>query len=421
MATIFRMPEVAANTAEAVLAAWSVAENAAFAAGDAIATVETDKAAVDIEAEADGVLLKALVPAGTSVAVGAPIAVLGTQDSTTRELEAALTLLDLPAAVAQVVREAAASPAADDVPESSPRVFASPLARRLASTAGLELAVLDGTGPGGRIIRRDVERAIADLAVVEAALASPVAVADASVGRGRTVPGASAAPSPLHVDIPHSRMRKAIATRLTESKQTIPHFYLRGTCRVDKLLKLRKRLNAEGPDRISVNDLIIKAAARTHVLVPGADVIWTAAATRSFPTVDVSVAISTGSGLVTPVVRSADQLSISAVAAQVRDFAARAENGTLRPEDLDGGTLTVTNLGMHGTEEFAAIINPPQAMILAVGAARPEPVVVDGRLKAATVMRVTLSVDHRVVDGVLAATWMRTFIGVVEHPLRALR
>jgi pyruvate dehydrogenase E2 component (dihydrolipoamide acetyltransferase) len=421
MATIFRMPEVAANTTEAVLAAWSVAENTAFVAGDAIATVETDKAAVDIEADVDGVLLKVLVPAGASVSVGAPIAVLGTQDSTAHDLEAALTLLDLPAPVTRQAAPAAPSsvPAPNagapaGAPAPSPRVFASPLARRLASTAGLELAALDGTGPGGRIVRRDVEHAVARLVVAETPSPSVAATEIA-------VPSQAASGASSHIDIPHSRMRKAIATRLTESKQTIPHFYLRGTCRVDKLLKLREQLNAEGPDRISVNDLIVKAAARTQVLVPGANVVWTPEATRSFPGVDISVAVSTGSGLVTPVLRSAEQPSVSAVAAQVRDFAARAENGGLRPEELEGGTLTITNLGMHGTEEFAAIINPPQAMILAVGSARPEPVVVDGRLKAATVMRVTLSVDHRVVDGVLAAAWMRAFIEVVEHPLRALR
>lgn len=442
MATLFRMPELAANTTEAVLGDWLVAEAEAFTAGDALVTVETDKANVDLEAETDGVLLRTLVPAGASVAVGTPIAVLGAVGETSDSIEAALAGRE-PLGLAADTSGTAIS--VNDVicgndmpsgngtrpgsgaPSTATRVFASPLARRLARDAGLDLDTLVGTGPGGRIVRRDVTAAIsiAPAPVVQPAI-EPVATA-ASIAVAAPAP---AAPSGDFVDIPHTRMRRAIATRLSESKQTVPHFYLRATCRVDKLLALRAELNAAGleaaglnaagPDRISINDLILKAAARAHVLVPAANAIWTEAATRPFASVDISVAIATETGLVTPVLRAVDQTPIGTVAARVRDFAARARAGNLRPDELFGGSLTVTNLGMHGTEEFAAIISPPQSMILAVGAARPEPVVDDGRLAVATVLRVTLSVDHRVIDGVLAAKWLRTFAAIVENPVRML-
>jgi pyruvate dehydrogenase E2 component (dihydrolipoamide acetyltransferase) len=214
-------------------------------------------------------------------------------------------------------------------------------------------------------------------------------------------------------------MRAAIASRLTESKQTVPHFYLRGTAHAGRLLKLRRRLN-EGPARISVNDLVVKAAARAHVLVPAMNVIWTPDAVRSFSSVDVSVAIATERGLVTPVLRSAERLSVSSVATAVRDFAERAKTGRLRQDELEGGAFSVTNLGMFGTEDFGAIINPPQSAILAVGAVREEPIARNGRLKAGTVMRVTLSVDHRPIDGTVAAEWMRAFLSLIEDPVQIL-
>jgi pyruvate dehydrogenase E2 component (dihydrolipoamide acetyltransferase) len=207
---------------------------------------------------------------------------------------------------------------------------------------------------------------------------------------------------------------------LTASKQSVPHFYLRGTCRVDELLALRTTLNVDNPVRISVNDLVIKAAARAHVLVPALNVRWEEDGIRSLSTVDISAAIATDGGLVTPVLRSVESTSLSAVAGQMQDFAARATANKLQPAELDGGTLTITNLGMFGTEEFGAIINPPQSAILAIGAARPEPVVVDGQLAVATVMHVTLSVDHRPVDGVTAARWMSAFTTIIENPLQIL-
>ncbi|CNG70863.1 Putative dihydrolipoamide s-acetyltransferase component of pyruvate dehydrogenase complex E2 [Mycobacterium tuberculosis] len=219
-------------------------------------------------------------------------------------------------------------------------------------------------------------------------------------------------------EVPHTRLRRAIASRLTESKRTAPHFYVEGTARADELLALRARLNESTGERISVNDLIIKAVARAHVAVPRMNVIWTDDAVREFDEVDVAVAIATPQGLVTPVVRRADSLGLGALAATTRDYAARARDGRLRPVELDGGSVTVSNLGMYGTRAFSAIINPPQASILAVGAAIESPVVVDGELAVARTMALTLSVDHRPVDGAVAADWMREFIGLLEEPLR---
>jgi pyruvate dehydrogenase E2 component (dihydrolipoamide acetyltransferase) len=407
MASILRMPEVAANATEAVLLTWPVSEGTEFSVQDAIVTVETEKAVVDIEAEADGVLLKTLVSEGVSVEVGAPIAILGEPGEQVGEVDSLLAELGVTAVAA-----AATVPVRRDVPNgvhpAGSRLFASPLARRLAKEANLGLEQIDGTGPGGRIVRRDVEEATQRRKEFDEA-APAVNALDATV----------AAPA-TYVDTPHSKMRRAIAARLTESKQSIPHFYLRGTCNVDELLVLRQRLNAESPVKISINDLVIKAAAKTQVLVPALNVIWTPDAIRRFGTVDVSVAIATDGGLVTPVLRSVERLSISAVAAQVQDFVARARIGKLKQDEIEGGAVSITNLGRLGTEEFSAIINPPQAAILAVGAARQEPIVKKGKLEVGTVMRVTLSVDHRSVDGAPAAEWMKTFVSVIENPLQIL-
>jgi pyruvate dehydrogenase E2 component (dihydrolipoamide acetyltransferase) len=223
-----------------------------------------------------------------------------------------------------------------------------------------------------------------------------------------------------YTDVPHSRIRKTVAQRLTESKQTIPHFYLQGSAQVDELLKLRGKINASGTLKVSVNDLLIKAAARTHTLVPAMNVIWTSEAVRQFDSVDMSVAMASERGLVTPVLRSIEKLSVGAVAAAVKDFVARAQTGKLRQNELEGGAFSITNLGMFGVEDFSAIINPPQSAILAIGAAKPEPVVRDGKLAVGTVMRFTLSVDHRAIDGALAAEWLRAFVAVLTDPIQIL-
>ncbi len=413
MAHLLRMPEVAANTTEAVLAEWLVAENGAFSARDAIATVETEKAVVDVEAESDGVVLKTLVSPGTQVEVGAPIAVVAAPGEQVAELGALLAELGVadgappPAAPDPEGGTAQTHPSAPSTdissrptggpavppPDGHHRVFASPLARRLAREAGLALEQIAGTGPRSRILRRDVERTLAE---------SPAATA------------------PAYTEVPHSRIRRATAARLVESKQTAPHFYVRATLRVDRLLDLRADLN-EGLDTpVSVNDLVVKAAAAAHRQVPEMNVVWTPEAVRVHELVDLAVAVATDRGLLTPVVRDVGSLSVTTLATTVRDLVERARAGRLKQEELEGGTMSITNLGMFGTEEFAAIINPPQASILAVGAIREEAVVEEGALAVGKVMRVTLSVDHRPVDGVVAARWMQAFTELVEHPVRIL-
>jgi pyruvate dehydrogenase E2 component (dihydrolipoamide acetyltransferase) len=413
MASILRMPEVAANAVEAVLQSWPIAENTAYATGDVIATVETEKAVVDVEAEKDGVVLKTLVAEGAEVQVGDPIALIGDPGEKPADLDALLAELGVAAGEPAVEPEAVAVSVASVASAGSGngsggRVFSSPLARRLAKEAGLPFETISGTGPNGRIIRRDVEAAIRSRTTAPAP--RPVEVRKAVES-----PKAAAA----FTDVPHSRIRAAVAARLTESKRTTPHFYLRGSANVGRLLKLRRRLN-EGPVRISLNDLVLKAAAQAHVLVPAMNVIWTPDAVRSFSSVDISVAIATERGLVTPVLRSAEQLTISSVATTVRDFVERAKAGRLRQDELEGGSFSVTNLGMFGTEEFAAIINPPQSAILAVGAVREEPIVRKGALRVGSVMRVTLSVDHRPIDGAIAAEWMKVFVSLLEDPVRIL-
>jgi len=455
MPSLLRMPEVGANTPEATLVSWTVAENVPYSAADAIATVETAKAVVEVEAESDGIIFKTLIADGTDVKVGEAIAVIGAPGETIEDLDSVLVELGVgpsgaedglsepggddgaatdepvpPDAVVEA-RTLTAPASASATEPTSPRppapsagnaggsrVFISPLARRLARDAGLGIADISGTGPNDRIIRRDVEAAIAHRAGTPPA-GAPTPGADAASPKNAAAP-AAASPSSSFEDIPHTRLRKTIAARLTESQQTAPHFYLSGAPRADRLLKLRAQVNKNAAVRVSVNDLVVKAVARAHQLVPAMNVIWNPDAIRAFSTVDVAVAVATEAGLVTPVVRDVQSLNLTAVALATKDYAERARTGRLQVHELEGGSITVTNLGMFGTTEFAAIINPPHAAILAVGAAVQEPVVKNGRVKVATVIRVTLSVDHRPVDGSTAAEWMRAFVSLIEHPLQIL-
>jgi pyruvate dehydrogenase E2 component (dihydrolipoamide acetyltransferase) len=392
---LLRVPEIAANTTEATLVSWPVAENATYSRAEVIAVVETSKAVVDVEAETDGVLLKRLVAEGTDVGVGDPIALLGAPGEAVDDVAATLRELGIGVEPPPVATPAEPPPVAN----GAARLFASPIARRMAKDAGLALADLAGSGPDGRILRRDVEKAIKAVP----APARPVA-----------------APQPVtgHVDVPHSRSRRAIAERLAESKQTVPHFYLKGSARVDALLALRRELNERV--RISVNDLIVKAVAAAHMQVPAMNVVWTPDAVRQFETVDVAVAIAAERGLITPVLRSVETATVSTVATRMRDLVERAAVGRIQQHELGGGSTTVSNLGPYGTEEFAAIINPPHSSIIAVGAAREEPFAEDGKVKVGSVLRCTVSVDHRAVDGALAAEWMRAFVSLLEHPIRIL-
>ena len=417
MAELLRMPEVSANLEAAILSTWSIDEGATFAAKDVIAVIETEKAVVDYEIETSGVLVRKLVADGAEVAVGDPIAVLAAVGESIADVDAVVAEL---AGGRAAATPSAATPSAAQAPvaagshpadaaapaATAERVFSSPLARKLAREAGLDVSALHGTGPNGRIIRRDVEAAVASASAPEPAAASAAA----------SVPAAAAGVT----DIPHSRLRRAIANRLTESKSTAPHFYLRGSAEVSALLRMREEINADAEVRVSVNDLLIKAIAKAHTIVPGLNVIWLPDAVRQFEAVDIAVAIATPNGLVTPVVRGADRLSVTEISRIVKDFAERGRAGRLQQHELEGGTVSISNLGMFGTEDFAAIINPPQASILAVGATREEPVVRDGQLAVGRVLRFTLSVDHRPVDGVLAAEWMREFTGLLERPAKIL-
>jgi pyruvate dehydrogenase E2 component (dihydrolipoamide acetyltransferase) len=420
MPHVLRMPEVAADATEAVLAEWMVAENADFAAMDTIATVETEKALVDVEAEAAGVVLRMLVPAGAQVEVGAPIAVLGSPGEAVADIDALLIELGVAEPVDHVVPErrdvptdpgsAAPIPSPAPVDASNGRVFASPLARKLAKDAAIPVEDIAGSGPRGRILRRDVDAAIA-------ATAEPPVVEQRAPASVVETPAADPAAA---ADIPHTRLRRAIANRLVESKQSAPHFYVRATVRADRLVALRAKINDGATTRVSLNDLVIKAVAAAHLRMPEMNVVWTPDAVRTFDTVDIAVAVATDRGLVTPVVRDVASLSVTAVAARVQDLAARARDGKLKQDELEGGTISVTNLGMYGVEEFAAIINPPHAAILAVGAVRDEPVVEDGAVVPGKLMTVTLSVDHRPVDGVVAARWLAALKELLEAPVRIL-
>jgi pyruvate dehydrogenase E2 component (dihydrolipoamide acetyltransferase) len=449
------MPEISANTVEAVLAEWPLSENTAFTAGEAIATVETEKAVVDVPAESDGVLLRTLIEPGKSVSVGTPLAVLGAPGEAIDDLDTLVVELtgqarpeainegaaDEPSPAGTREVSQVAEPSSDDARgggEVPARIFASPLARRIAKENGLAIGDINGTGPGGRIVRDDVRRAAA--ARTTPGQASPRGVGSAATagsapaagGAAAAAGGAAAAVGPAsgraagtgqtvsYEDIPHSRMRRAIAGRLAESNREAPVFSIRGSARVDALLALRRELNDAAPVKISVNDLVVAAAARAHVAVPEMNVVWMPDAVRRFADVDIAVAVATDNGLVTPVVRGVQRLTVSGLAAANADLATRARSGRLRQDELDGGTLTVTNLGGFGTEDFTAVINPPQAAILAVGAARKEAVVTDGELGVATVLRVTLSVDHRPVDGATGARWMAAFLALLEAPLRTL-
>lgn len=424
---MLRMPGVSANATEAVLSEWLVDESSDYAVAQALATVETEKAAVEIEAEEPGRMLKTLVQVGAQVEVGDPIAVLGDPGEQVGDLDALLASLGVSPVTDATIphrREVpevsrAAAPPVEEVEMPTPseprpegavqgRVFASPLARKIAKEHNLAIEEIEGTGPRGRLLRRDVERAITSRATRER--------------RSGAAPAAGLVPahSADFDEVPHSRIRTATARRLTESKQQAPHFYMRATVRAEALLELRKEINDGGGSRVSVNDLVVKAVAAAHLRVPEMNVTWTSEAVRRYRSVDIAVAVATDRGLMTPVVRDVGPLSVTELSATVGELAGRAREGRLRPDELDGGSISVTNLGMHGVEEFAAIINPPHAAILAVGALREAAVVEGGAVVAGTVMALTLSVDHRPVDGVQAARWMATLVDLLEHPARVL-
>ncbi|MGE0117396.1 MAG: pyruvate dehydrogenase complex dihydrolipoamide acetyltransferase [Dongiaceae bacterium] len=423
------MPALSPTMTEGNLAKWLKKEGEAVKAGDVIAEIETDKATMEVEAVDEGKLGKILVPEGSQgVKVNQPIALLlaeGEDASALGKAPAAkpaaapsAPAAPQPAAEAKAAPpEAAATPAAAAPalkPASAPageRIVASPLARRMAQQAGLDLAGLGGSGPHGRIVKADIDAALARGKPAP----KPAALA------GAPGPAAPVAGLPAFTEQPHSMMRKVIARRLTESKRDAPHFYMTIDCNIDRLLQLRQEINAKREkDKISVNDFVIKAAALGLKQVPAANASWTEAAVRLYQAADVSVAVATPGGLITPIIRNADSKSLSAISAEMKDLAARARDGKLKPEEYQGGTFSVSNLGMYGIREFSAVINPPQGAILAVGAGEQRPIVKDNALAIATMMSCTLSVDHRVVDGAIGAEYLAAFKKLIEDPLTML-
>jgi pyruvate dehydrogenase E2 component (dihydrolipoamide acetyltransferase) len=418
MATVVRMPAALAGVTEGAIQTWLVQPGQSVEVGAPLAEIETEKAVVEYAAEAEGTVLKLLVQEGVAVNVGDPIAVLGAEGESADDPEPDSTAAPEPQTAPPAPEpETAPQPGppgtAPDVPAGPASVaivvdgerrFASPIVRRLARERGIDLAGVAGTGPNGRIVRRDLDGVQPAPAPAPVATAAPSAPTSDDGG----------------YDVPHTMMRKAIARRLTESKSTVPHFYVVADCRVDALLDLRKQVNEASPVKISVNDLVLKACAAAFVDVPEANATWGESAVRRHAHVDIGVAVAIEGGLVTPVIRAVETMTLSQIATAVADLAGRAREGKLRQHELEGGAFAVSNLGMYGITEFSAIINPPQAGILAVGAARPMPVVVDGALAVGSVMTVTMSADHRVVDGALAAQWLAAFQRHIERPLGML-
>ena len=411
MATLICMPEVAANATQVTLQTWIKKEGEVVAVGDCLAEIETDKAIVEFNADRAGVMGPTLIQAGQEVEVGSPIGVLLDVGETSVNVSALLAKTGDNASVTQLPNPSTSEPAAPPTLLSgskvtpSHRVFVSPLARRLAKQRGIDLNTLIGSGPNGRIVKRDIEAGSA-VVVSSPVMAQPSTVSPSTLGD--------------YTEVPHSGMRRTIARRLTESKSTIPHFYLSVDCRMDRLMSLRSEINTAMPRKISVNDFIVRAVAVALREVPQANVGWTENAMRQYTQADIAVAVSTDFGLITPIVRAADRKSLSMISQEIADLAERARASQLRPDEYQGGSFSVSNLGMFGVSEFSAIINPPQAAILAVGMTQQVPVVEDGVVKIASVMRCTLSVDHRAIDGALAAQWLAAFKRLLENPLSML-
>ena len=449
------MPALSPTMTEGNIARWLKKEGDEVKAGDVIAEIETDKATMEVEAVDEGRIGKILVPEGAQgVKVNDVIALLLEEGEDAAALEGAAKATPSkgngksngggaptpqPAKPAAAPQPMAAAPPPAAAPRAQPqtpqqqaqpapqggdgegRIFASPLARRMAAQAGIELTQLKGSGPHGRIVKSDVEGAAAR----GLAPARPAARQPGAPQARAPQPQPPAAGLPAFTEVPHSGMRKIIAQRLTEAKREQPHFYLTIDCELDALLKLRADLNAKSPEgqgayKLSVNDVIIKAAAIALKRVPAANASWTDAAIRLYQAADISVAVAVPNGLVTPVIRNADAKGLAQISNEMKALAEKARAGKLVPEDYQGGTFSLSNLGMFGIREFAAVINPPQGAILAVGAGEQRPVVKGGALAIATVMSATLSCDHRVVDGVVGAEWLAAFKKIVEDPLTML-
>ncbi len=431
MATEILMPALSPTMEEGTLAKWLVKEGDTVSSGDLLAEIETDKATMEFEAVDEGIIGKILVAEGSEhVAVNTAIAIL---------IEEGETLPDSATAAPKPAVQATPEPtsnASASVPQNSPasqstvqatagaRVFATPLARRLAADKGIDLSTIAGTGPNGRIVKADVLSASASpkAAVVatesftqgQTATAAPVATGASSDAVKKLYEGRD------YSEVSLDGMRKTIAARLSESKQTIPHFYLRRDINIDALMSLRAMVNKDLSERnvkLSVNDFIIKACALALQNVKTANVVWAGDRVLQFDASDIAVAVAIDGGLITPVLRDAEQKSLSVLSAEMKDLAARARDKKLMPQEYQGGSFSISNLGMYGIDNFDAVINPPHAAILAVGAGKKKPIIKeDGELGSATIMSVTLSVDHRAVDGALGALLLDDIVKNLENP-----
>lgn len=449
------MPALSPTMEEGNLAKWLVKEGDKVAPGDVIAEIETDKATMEVEAVDEGTVARLVVAAGSEgVKVNSLIAILAADgedvaeaakggDAAPAKAEAKAEAPKQDAVKAEAPKEGAApakaeKPVADQasapstpapLAKSGERIFASPLARRLAREAGLDLSAVSGSGPHGRIVKTDVEKAAAS----GGAKAAPAAAASAGAPAPALAKGASEEavlklfePGSYEL-VPHDGMRKVIAKRLVESKQTVPHFYVSVDCELDTLLALRAQLNAAAPEKdgkpaykLSVNDMVIKALALALRDVPDANVSWTESAMVKHRHSDVGVAVSIPGGLITPIIRKAEEKSLSTISNEMKDYGKRAKERKLKPEEYQGGTTAVSNMGMMGVKSFSAVINPPHATILAVGAGEERAIVKNGEIKIANVMTVTLSTDHRCVDGALGAELIGAFKRYIENPMGML-
>jgi pyruvate dehydrogenase E2 component (dihydrolipoamide acetyltransferase) len=423
-----KMPALSPTMEEGTLAKWLIKAGDTVKSGDLMAEIETDKATMEFEAVDEGTITEIVVPEGTdNVKVGQVIAILAIEGEDASAAKAvpkaepakaeAPKAEAAPAPTPAVAAAPAATPAPSPAPAASgDRVKASPLARRVAAEKGVDIASVTGSGPNGRIVRADVEGAKPGAAPATAAAPAETAAAPAPA-KPAAIP-----------DIPHeatklSNVRKTIARRLTESKQQVPHIYLTVDIRLDALLKLRADLNKSLEPRgvkLSVNDLLIKALAASLIQVPKCNVMFTPDQLISFQRADISVAVSTPSGLITPIITHADTKGVAAISTQMKDLATRARDNKLKPEEYQGGTASISNMGMFGIKQFEAVINPPQGMIMAIGAGEKRPYVIDDALGVATVMSATGSFDHRAIDGADGAELMQAFKALIEAPLGML-
>ena len=420
------MPALSPTMEEGTLAKWLVKPGDTVKSGDLLAEIETDKATMEFEAVDEGVIGALVVAAGTEgVKVNSVIATLLMDGEAAGAAPAPKAAAPVATAAPIVAHVPTAAPVAAPQ-DNGPRVFATPLARRIAADKGLDLTTLAGSGPHGRIIKTDVENATAKVAAAPVAAVAAVAAAKSTA----IAPAGLSTETVLKMyadrafeEVKLDGMRRTIAARLTEAKQTIPHFYLRRDIRLDALLKVRTELNAQLESRkikLSVNDFIIKACALALQSVPDANAVWAGDRILKLKPSDVAVAVAIEGGLFTPVLRDAETKSLSALSTQMKDLAARAKTRKLAPAEYQGGSFAISNLGMFGIDNFDAVINPPHGAILAVGAGVPKPVVTNGQIEIATVMSVTLSVDHRVIDGALAANLLNAIVGNLENPLGML-